>query len=220
VRYLKQSTARNLMVFLTSTSDHIAGATGLTLTITSSKDGSAFASISPTVTERGSGWYSLALTTAHTDTVGDLALHITAIGADPTDVLSFVGAGDLDYLDAAITSRASQTSVDTVAGYVDTEVAAIKAKTDLIPASPASVSDIPTAAAIATAVLTTQMTEAYNTDGKAPTLAQAQFVTMQRLTEFGISGTAITVKKLDGTTTAYTLTMDSASAPTSVTRAS
>jgi hypothetical protein len=35
---------------------------------------------------------------------------------------------------------------------MDTEIAAIKAKTDLIPAAPAAVGDIPTAAAIATAV--------------------------------------------------------------------
>lgn len=35
-----------------------------------------------------------------------------------------------DYLNATVSSRATQTSVDTVAGYVDTEVAAIKAKTD------------------------------------------------------------------------------------------
>jgi hypothetical protein len=83
---LKQSTARNRMVFMTDEADHVSGATGLTLTITASKDGAAFASITPTVTERGNGWYSLALTTSHTDTLGDLALHITATGADPTDL--------------------------------------------------------------------------------------------------------------------------------------
>lgn len=44
-----------------------------------------------------------------------------------------------------VTNLASQSSVDTLATYVDTEVAAIKAKTDNLPASPASVSDIPTA---------------------------------------------------------------------------
>ena len=83
---LKQSTARNLMVFMADSSDHITGKTGLTLTITASKDGAAFASISPTVTERGSGWYSLALTTSHTDTLGDFAVHITGTGADATDI--------------------------------------------------------------------------------------------------------------------------------------
>jgi len=84
---LKQSTARSLAVFMTSSSDHVTGATGLTLTITASKDGGAFASISPTVTELANGWYKLALTTAHTDTLGDLALHIASAGADPTDLV-------------------------------------------------------------------------------------------------------------------------------------
>lgn len=82
---LKQSTARNRMVLMVDSADHVSGKTGLTLTITASKDGAAFASISPTVTERSDGWYSLALTTSHTDTLGDLAFHITSSGADPTD---------------------------------------------------------------------------------------------------------------------------------------
>lgn len=77
----------------------------------------------------------------------------------------------------------------------------------------------PSAATIASAVLTTQMTESYNADGTAPTLAQSLFVVMQRVTEFAISSTTVTVKKLDGSTTAYTLTLDSSSAPTSSTRA-
>jgi len=72
---------------------------------------------------------------------------------------------------------------------------------------------------IVNAVLTTAMTESYNADGAAPTLAQAMFVTMQRLTEFAISGTTISVKGLDGTTTKYTLTLDDATSPTSTTRA-
>lgn len=83
---LKQSTARSLVVFMTDSTDHVTGKTGLTLTTTASKDGAAFGSISPTVTELANGWYKLALTTSHTDTLGYLALHITASGADPTDM--------------------------------------------------------------------------------------------------------------------------------------
>lgn len=94
MRELKQSTAATVMVFITDSADHVTGKTGLTLTITASKAGGAFASISPVVTERGTGWYSVALTAAHTDTLGDLALHITASGADPADVLSRVIAFD------------------------------------------------------------------------------------------------------------------------------
>lgn len=84
---LKQSTARDKMVFMTDSSDHITGKTGLTLTITASKNGAAFASITPTVTERGNGWYSLSLTSSHTDTLGDLALHVTGTAADPSDLV-------------------------------------------------------------------------------------------------------------------------------------
>lgn len=168
MRNLKQSTAANVMVFMTDSADHVAGKTGLTLTITASKDGVAFASISPTVTERGSGWYNLALTTAHTDTLGDLALHATATGADPTDLLCRVTARVVDdvlptasyiapdnasiaaiLLDTAeigaagagLTALASAANLATVAGYLDTEVLAIKAKTDNLPASPAATGD-------------------------------------------------------------------------------
>lgn len=70
------------------------------------------------------------------------------------------------------------------------------------------------------ALFTTAMVESYNADGSPPTAAQALFVIMQRLTEFAISGTTITAKKLDGSTTAFTLTLDAASSPTSSTRAS
>lgn len=83
---LKQSTNRNVEVLMIDASDNVTGKTGLTLTITASKDGGAFGSISPTVTELSSGWYSLALTSAHTNTLGDLALHITGTGANATDI--------------------------------------------------------------------------------------------------------------------------------------
>jgi len=102
MRQLKQSVAANVMVFVTDSTDHVAGLASATLTITASMDGAAFASISPTVTDRGNGWYSVALTASHTDTLGDLALHITASGADPTDLLCRVVAGSLD---ADVSSR-------------------------------------------------------------------------------------------------------------------
>lgn len=68
-------------------------------------------------------------------------------------------------------------------------------------------------------VLTTQMTESYAADGTAPTLAQALFNIQQTLGDFSITGTTITVKKLDGSTTAMTYTLDDATTPTSRTRA-
>jgi hypothetical protein len=94
VRSIKQSAAANVMLFVTDSADHISGKTGLTLTVTASKDGAAFASISPTVTERANGWYNVALTTSHTDTLGDLVIRATASGADPAERLLDVVAYD------------------------------------------------------------------------------------------------------------------------------
>lgn len=68
-------------------------------------------------------------------------------------------------------------------------------------------------------ILTTALTEAYAADGAAPTLAQALFLIQQSIGDFSISGTTLTVKKLDGSTTAATYTLDDASNPTSRTRA-
>lgn len=68
-------------------------------------------------------------------------------------------------------------------------------------------------------ILTTQMTEAYAADGAAPTLAQALFAIQQFLQERAVSGTTLTVKKLDGSSTAMTFTLDDSASPTSLTRA-
>ena len=69
---------------------------------------------------------------------------------------------------------------------------------------------------IADAVLTRTMTEAYRAAGVAPTLAQALCELIAHMGEASISGTTKTLKKLDGTT-AKTFTLDSSTAPTSIT---
>lgn len=63
------------------------------------------------------------------------------------------------------------------------------------------------------------MTEAYAADGATATPEQMLYMIWSALSEFAISGTTITCKKLDGTTTALTFTLDSSTAPTSRTRA-
>lgn len=120
MRAVKQSTARNVMVFMTDSADHVTGKTGLTLTLTASKNGAAFASITPTVTERGSGWYNLALTAGNLDTIGDFVVHATGSGADPADLAFEVVAYDpadaaglgLSRLDAAISTRSTLTQAN------------------------------------------------------------------------------------------------------------
>jgi hypothetical protein len=80
---LKLNAARSVYVRLKDSAG--AGKTGLTLTIKSSKNGAAPATITPTVTELDSvnwpGVYVLALTSGHTDTAGFMKLYITGTGA-------------------------------------------------------------------------------------------------------------------------------------------
>jgi len=74
------------------------------------------------------------------------------------------------------------------------------------------------ASEIATAVYTGQMSESYRAAGVAPTLAQAMFELIAQMGDSAISGTTKTLKKIDGTT-AKTFTLDSSTAPTSITEA-
>jgi hypothetical protein len=75
-----KSTAITIPVFIRS-ADSGDGLAGATLTISLKKSGGSFSTITPTVTDKGNGWYDLALTTSHTDTLGVAVLHITAPGA-------------------------------------------------------------------------------------------------------------------------------------------
>ena len=68
------------------------------------------------------------------------------------------------------------------------------------------------------AAFTTQMADSVATDGNIATREQALYMILQFLTEFAISGTTLTVKKVDGSTTLMSFTLDDATNPTSLTR--
>lgn len=110
---LKQSTAYTRTFFLVSSTDHLSAKTGATATVNLSKAGGSFAAAGGSVAEIANGWYKVSLNTTDTNTLGDLAFHITASGADDTDfvdqVVSFdtqdANALGLARLDAAISSR-------------------------------------------------------------------------------------------------------------------
>lgn len=92
----------------------------------------------------------------------DVAVHIAPSPVQMGDLATAANLATVDNEIAVIDGIVDAILVDTdttipatlatIAGYVDTEVAAIKAKTDLIPAAPAAVGDIPSAATIADAV--------------------------------------------------------------------
>lgn len=110
-----------------------------------------------------------------------------------------------------------QPKLGTPAANISADIAAIPT-TAMRGTDGANTTTPPTAAANATAVLTTQMAESYAANGVAPTLAQAQFALHQMLMQFGISGTNITVRKLDDSTTAFIVTLDDDTNPTDAKR--
>lgn len=105
---------------------------------------------------------------------------------------------------------ATQASVDTVDANVDSIL--VDTGTT-IPAQISGLNDIS-----AGDILTTALSESYAADGAAPTLSQAVLAIQQFLQERSVNSSTVTVKQLDGSTTAMTFTMDSDTAPTSITR--
>lgn len=102
MREIKQAAAVEAMVFLADGADHLSGLAGLTPAVSISKNGGPFSAVTPTVADRGDGWYAVSLTAAHTDTTGDLVVRATAPGADPGErLLSVYSTKDADVLRVA-----------------------------------------------------------------------------------------------------------------------
>ncbi len=343
--FLKQSTAVNITVLMVDSADHISGKTGLTLTIYATKAAGTPGAITPTVTQVDStnvpGIYKLALTSSHTDTLGELQLHITSTGADPTDIKWQVstylpgesvtlqtdqavnvtkingtaqtardigasvllstgtGTGQLDFTSGVVKASLVQilgTAITETAGQIAaafkqffdiaSPTGTMKAITNVVTTTNLTnapldssgttslLTRIPSALTITTGkvdvndktgfslansqsfnltgditgnlsgsvgsvtgltvsnldatvssrstpaqILTTALTEAYAADGAAPTLAQILFQIWSTIGDFSIAGTTITCKKLDGTTTSMTFTLNDGTNPTSRTRA-
>lgn len=97
----------------------------------------------------------------------------------------------------------AKTDIDAILAAVDTEVAATLAAVDT------EIAAIQTTLA---ALFTTAITEpTYRTDGAAGSLAQLIYEINQTIGERSFAGVTGTVKKIDGTTTAFTQTINSAS---------
>ena len=75
------------------------------------------------------------------------------------------------------------------------------------------------ATALGLSVWTTAISDSVPADGTIPSPLQALYMIMQFLGERSVSGTTLTVKKVNGSTSLMTFTLDSATAPTSITRA-
>ena len=67
--------------------------------------------------------------------------------------------------------------------------------------------------------LNTILADSVPADGTIPTLRQALYMLTQFMMERSVSGTTVTVKKVDGSTSLLTLTLNDGTDPTSITRA-
>lgn len=139
----------------------------------------------------------------------DLVITTGTVGG--TSVVGYV-VGSFSIENRSTQSLATAANLAVVADYLDTEIAAIKAKTDNLPPAPASTADCTTA-------LTTALTEGYRADGATGSVAQLLYETVAHLGESSIVSTTKTIKKVDGSTTAATFTLNDATTPTSITRA-
>ena len=138
----------------------------------------------------------------------EIALILADTGELQTD---WANGGRLDLLLDAVLADTAELQTDLVnGGRLDLILDGILADT----------AEIGTAGAGLTALWTTAQTESYASDGAAATPAQLLYMIYCTVGEFSISDTTITGKRVDGSTTAMTWTINSASSPTSRTRAS
>ena len=241
--FLKQSTAYTFRMgpFVDDT-DGKTAETGLSIAradVRLSKDGGDFAQKTETSASLHDeiGYYIVILDATDTGTVGELLVAVHESGALPVFKTFFV-------VEEAIYDAmfAPSATLVTKINDIDTVVDAVKVVTDAISTNGSGLSAIPwnsswdaevqseVADGLAAydpptkaemdAMWTTAMVESYASDGSAATPAQILYMILCAVSEFAISSTTITGKKLDGSTTAMTWTINSASSPTSRTRAS
>jgi len=83
------NTVEALLFLMVSSADHVTGKVGLvpgvSLTVTLSKNGGAFAAPAGAVSELANGWYRVAANATDANTVGPLVLHAVGTDSDPCD---------------------------------------------------------------------------------------------------------------------------------------
>ena len=198
--FLKQSTAVDVLIGpFVDNADGNTAESGLTLDVELSKNGQGLANKSdataPADDTGGNvdGYYNCELDATDTNPVGTLRLCVHHANALP--VLQ-----DFQVVEEAVYEALFASSA--TGAFTGVSVNAL------------------TSAAITDVWSTDTLTEAYASDGAAGTSAQLLYMIWAAVHEFSISGTTITSKKLDGSTTAMTWTIDDSASPTSRTRAS
>lgn len=144
---IKQSSASlSLVFFMVDSTDHVTGKTGLTPTVTLSKNGAAFASPAGAVSEIANGFYNAAANATDSNTLGILALTATGTGADRCamayEIVANLEADSIAAIAALnnLSAGGVRTELSTELGRIDAAISSRNATTP------------PTAAAVATQV--------------------------------------------------------------------
>jgi len=199
--------------------------------------------ISPVYGFRAAGLNDKLTDSAYSATLGLAGTALPAAAADGAGGLPISDAGGLD-LDAKLAETNEVTAarmgaltdwinggrldliLDIIAADTTTDIPALiaTAQADLDIITGADGTTLATsqgnyAPAKAADILTTALTEAYSTKGAAATLSELLYEIIGQLREKTVVTTTETIKKIDGSTTAYTNSLNDAASPTSVTRA-
>ncbi len=121
---IKQSTARDITIFAhDENGDAVTGLSNASFTKRIRKNGGAFAAMTVTITELENGWYEVPLTTAHTNTVGELVMTFTNAGAKQVNMLFNVSARMTDDVATQVSLNAlNDVSVADVNAQCDTAI--------------------------------------------------------------------------------------------------
>jgi hypothetical protein len=175
--------------------------------------GDAYARIGAT----GSGLTTLALQSSVDDLPTNAELN-TALGTADDAVLAAIAA--LNNLSAAQVNAEVDTALSDYDGPTNAELAtALGTADDAILAAIAALNNLSSAQAqtAVTSALTAALTEGYRGTGATGSVRDLLYEIIAHMGESSISSVTKTIKKLDGSTTAKTYTLDSSSAPTSIT---
>jgi len=168
------------------------------------------------------------LTTVKTDTAAilvDTADMQPKLGTPAVDVSADIAA--IKAQTAAIEADTTGLAGDTMRGTDNAALAADytaarAVKIDNLDAAVSTRSTIDAAtvkAQIDQALAGDAQTESYAAKGSQATIVQLLYMLLSALGDYGVAGTTITTRKLDGTTTAMTFSTDDATSPTSRARA-
>jgi hypothetical protein len=198
-------------------------ATATTVDLNADQSGVTIGTVTTNTDMRGTDNAATAAALAtHDGKLDTVDTNVDSILADTNELQGdWANGGRLDLILDELTTQGdtNEGKIDTV----DTNVDAVLVDTDTtIPGLIAALNDLSAAdvnAEVVDVIRTDTLPDSVAADGSASTIAQAVYLMLQFLTEKAVSGTTVTVKKPDGSTSLATFTLDDGASPTSITRA-